>query len=164
MTVLCLGQARSISETAQAWPPSATDSNGTLVRVCEMLRNNAVSMVDLAASIMDEAWIALFAGQIVDPQVHGEKLDWLLRTAGDSITSLEALMKGRRDAGLAVPDLAPLVRSHEILDGLVQRFRAGWPYLPPAELAEVEQARQRSRSEYLTLEEFARGLASSAQP
>jgi hypothetical protein len=159
MTVLCLGQARAISETAQAWPPTAGDQNGSLLRVCEMLRQNALSMADLATTILEQAWSDLFAGQVEDPQGRGEKLDWLLRDAADSLARLETLLNRRRAAGLAIPDLESLARARATLDQLTERFHEGWPYLSPEELTRIEQARHRPRSEYRTLEEFARGLA-----
>jgi len=162
--VLCLGQARAIRETAHAWPPVAVDQDCSLLRLCEVLRDSATGMADLAARIMEAAWTTLFAKQMDNPQGQGEQLDGLLRAVADSFTKLEALLKRRQAAGLAVPGLAPLAQARAILDRLDKRFREGWPYLPPEELAEIEQARHRPRSEYLTLEELARGLATPHQP
>jgi hypothetical protein len=152
MTVLCLGQVRAISETAQAWPPTEGKENGMLLRVCEMLAENVVSIADLAASIMEQAWSDLFAGQVEDPQGRGEKL----RDATDSLARLETLLQRRRAAGLAVPDMDSLTRARALLARLGERFAEGWPYLSPEEISRLEQARQRPRSEYPTLEEFAR--------
>jgi len=58
-------------------------------------------------------------------------------------------------------DLALLELARKEIDREIERFRGGWPYIPPEEVAAIEA---RTDADYMTREEFARGMAAPDQP
>jgi hypothetical protein len=110
---------------------------------------------------MARGWEYLFAGQVEDPQSEGKVLAWALEHTRAIITEVEEGFREMQARGWVRLDLTPLELARKEIDREIERFREGWPYISPEEVAAIEA---RTDADYMTREEFAGGMATSDQP
>jgi hypothetical protein len=109
---------------------------------------------------MARAWESLFCGQLEDPQHEGMVLAWALEKTRSIIVEAEASFQEIQAGGQVRLDLTSLELARKEVDREIERFRQGWPYVAPDEVAAIEA---RTDADYMTREEFARGMAASDQ-
>jgi hypothetical protein len=155
MTVLCLGQARAVSAAAQAWP---RQPNGAVAGDAQVALavESAAQVARLAENIHRTAWDQLCRGGLADPQAEGKRLREVLDQARECVRQVLDLFAGANGQASGRTDLAPLARAHEVLDRLDERFRDGWPYADPEEIATARQ--RHDAGDYLRFEDLAREL------
>jgi hypothetical protein len=110
---------------------------------------------------MARAWECLFAGQVEDPQREGKVLAWALENTRSTIAEVEDSFRELQAQGAVSLDLTSLQQARKEMDREIERFREGWPYISPDEVAAIEA---RTEADYMTREEFARGMAASDGP
>jgi hypothetical protein len=136
--------------------------------VSESERRGLQRLVEATAALgsnmkrdMARGWQSLFAGQLEDPQQEGAVLARALEKTRSIIGEVAEGFREMQASGWVRLDLGPLEQTRKDIDREIERFREGWPYIPPEEVAAIEA---RTDADYMTREEFARGVADPDQP
>ena len=150
-TILCLGQARTLSDAATAWQVGGKDRH---LPDLERVLRWAVELADAVHDLQRRAWRALWAGHLLDAQAAGLGLREVHHAVLRTFQLIAATVEAGQVGGRAPEGLDAFEDARKRVERLAADFREGWPLVEPEE---VEAARGRiAGGQFGTLEDLTR--------